>query len=261
MEYQHILVSVENGVATVTLNREKALNAINQTMMTELGQFFSHDAFQIEGLKGVIVAGSGVKAFAAGADIKEFSGLEGDGGGKLAQRGHNVFHAIERFPMPVVAAVQGWALGAGCELAMACHLRIASDNAKMGLPEATLGLIPGYGGTQRLAQLVGKGRALEMLMTTTPIDAQKALHWGLVNKVVAHADLMTETLSFMNTILSKSAPLALAKIVSCVTDVYTEGVNGFASEVREFNNLCQTEDFREGSAAFVEKRKANFKGA
>ncbi len=202
MEYQHILVNVENGIATLTLNREKALNAINQAMMTELGQFFRHDALQLKGLKGVIVTGSGTKAFAAGADIKEFSGLEGDGGGKLSQRGHDVFNAIERFQMPVIAAVQGWALGAGCELAMACHLRIASDTSKMGLPEATLGLIPGYGGTQRLAQLVGKGRALEMLMTTTPIDAQKALAWGLVNKVVAPTDLMTEPIALMKVIIS-----------------------------------------------------------
>lgn len=260
MEYQYILVSFENGIATVRLNREKAYNAINQGMMSELGQFFSRDALTLEGLKGVIVTGSGTKAFAAGADIKEFGGLMGDEGGQLAQRGHDAFGAIERFGKPVLAAVHGWALGAGCELAMSCHLRIAADNAKMGLPEATLGLIPGYGGTQRLAQLVGKGRALEMLMTTTPINAEKAMLWGLVNKVVAQEHLMTEAIAFMNTIISKSAPLALSKIIDCVIDVYTEGVNGFEREVVEFNNLCKTADFREGSAAFVEKRKANFKG-
>jgi enoyl-CoA hydratase len=260
MNYNTLTLNFDGRIAIVTLNREKNLNAINQEMMRELGQFFRADALQLDGLRGVVLTGAGEKAFVAGADIKEFDDLDRRKAEKLSQFGHDVFKAIERFQKPVIAAVNGFALGGGLELAMAAHIRTASDNAQFGLPEATLGIIPGYGGTQRLVQLIGKGRAIELMMTTQRINAQKALDWGLVTHVVPQADLMNHTLTLLNGILDKAAPLSLTKIIECVNDFYEPSVNGFFREVLDFGELAQSEDFKEGAQAFVEKRKAVFKG-
>lgn len=260
MNYNFLTINFQDRIAVVTLNRESQLNAINQGTMTELGQFFGNDFKQLDGLRGVVLTGAGVRAFAAGADIKEFDNLDKRSAEKLSQRGHDAYKSIERFTMPVIAAVNGFALGGGLELAMAAHIRVASDNAQFGLPEAALGIIPGYGGTQRLVQLIGKGRAVEMMMTTDRINAQKALDWGLVTHVVPQPELMDFAMGLMNRILDKAAPLSLKKIIECVNDFYEPSVNGFFREVLDFGDLAQTEDFKEGSKAFVEKRKANFQG-
>ncbi len=262
MNYNNLSLNFDGRIAILTANREKALNAINQEMMQEIGQFFKTDAQKLEGLKGVVLTGAGQRAFVAGADIKEFDNLDRRSAEKLSQFGHDVFKAIERFDRPVIAAVNGFALGGGLEFAMAAHLRVASENAIFGLPEATLGIIPGYGGTQRLVQLVGKGRAYEMMMTTKAINAQKALDWGLVTSVVPQAELMDTAVALMTQILDTAAPLSLTKIIECVNDFYEPSVNGFFREVLDFGELAQTADFKEGARAFVakEKGKVNFIG-
>ena len=260
MEYQNIIVTVTNGIALLTMNREKALNALNRQTISELIAFFETDAYSIEGLKGVILTGAGEKAFVAGADITEFQGFSAQEGKMLAQRGHDLFFTIERFPKPVVAALNGFTLGAGCELAMACHLRIAGEKAKFGQPEVNLGLIPGYGGTQRLIQCIGKTKAFELLMTADMIGAEEALRLGLVNYVVPAGNEVEKATELIEKIATK-APYAIAKIIQSVAAYYEDGVDGFAKEVEFFGDCCGTSDFREGAAAFVEKRKANFTGA
>jgi enoyl-CoA hydratase len=192
MEYQHLLIREEDGILIVTLNREKALNAINGRMMAELGSFFGEDAPRREGVKGIILTGAGEKAFVAGADVKELLELDAAGGRETARRGQEIFFLIERFPRPVVAAVNGFALGGGCELAMACHLRVAAEHARFGQPEVNLGLIPGFGGTQRLVRYVGKTKAMELLMTGDMIDAREALRLGLVNYVVPAGEALAK---------------------------------------------------------------------
>ena len=259
MNYQNILVENEGGIITLTLNREKALNALNQQTMQELKSFFEHDFEQIGNIVGVIITGAGPKAFVAGADITEFIGMS-NSGEQLAQRGQDIFLMIERFHRPVIAAVNGFALGGGCELAMACHIRIASPNARFGQPEVNLGIIPGYGGTQRLVQYVGKGKALEMMMTADMIDAQEAYRLGLVNHVVEEGQTIAKAKEILGKIATK-APLAIQKIIECVNAFYDPGGDaGFFREVVEFGKTTKTEDFKEGSNAFVEKRKSQFKG-
>lgn len=259
MNYQNILVDTEGGVVTLTLNREKALNALNQQTMQELKSFFEKDFEQIDNLVGVIITGMGPKAFVAGADITEFIGLS-NSGEQLAQRGQDIFLLIERFHRPVIAAVNGFALGGGCELAMACHMRIASPNAKFGQPEVNLGIIPGYGGTQRLVQYIGKGKAIELMMTADMIDAAEAYRLGLVNHLVEENQTVAKAKEIMAKIATK-APLAIQKIIECVNAFYDPGGDaGFFREVVEFGKTTKTEDFKEGSSAFVEKRKAQFKG-
>src|SRR5215204_7016615 len=255
--YQTLLASLENGLLTITINRADKLNALNKNVMCDLDALVNEIEVNSE-IKAVIITGAGQKAFVAGADISEFVGLSTDDGKALAKTGQDIFSRIENCTKPIVAAVNGFALGGGCELAMACHFRIASDNAKFGQPEVNLGLIPGYGGTQRLVQLIGKGRALELLMTGNMIDAQTALQYGLVNYVVPQEDLLTKTRSILEVIVSK-APLALSRCIAAVNTVYS-AKDGYEVELEAFGDCFETEDMKEGAAAFLEKRKANFKG-
>lgn len=259
MTYENVQIALENGIATLTISREKALNALNTQTMLELRHFFGEEGPKIEGLKGVVITGAGEKAFVAGADITEFSGLSSTEGQNLAQRGQDIFFLVERFHRPVVAAVNGFALGGGCELAMACHLRIAGEKAKFGQPEVNLGLIPGYGGTQRLIQYIGKTKATELLMTADMIGAAEALQLGLVNHVVPAGEEVLKAKELIEKIATK-APLAITKIIETVNAYFEDGEDGFGREVSAFGECCGTEDFIEGAAAFVEKRKANFTG-
>jgi enoyl-CoA hydratase len=254
--YQTLLTSLENHILTITINRPDKLNALNKTVIAELeeavGEINSNNA-----IKSAIITGAGQKAFVAGADISEFSGLTSGEGIDLARRGQEVFFEIENSTKPIIVAVNGFALGGGCELAMACHFRIASENAQFGQPEVNLGLIPGYGGTQRLPQLIGKGRALEFLMTGNMINAAIALQWGLVNYVVPQEELLQKAISILETI-NKKAPLAIAKCITAVNAGYS--TNGYVTELEAFGESFETEDMKEGAAAFLEKRKPVFTG-
>jgi enoyl-CoA hydratase len=255
--YTTLLTSLENGIFTVTINRPDKLNALNKDVFTDL-DIMLKEVEQNAGIRGVIITGSGQKAFVAGADISEFLGLHGSQGMDLARRGQEIFSRIEGCTKPVIAAVNGFALGGGCELAMACHMRIASENAKFGQPEVNLGLIPGYGGTQRLVQLIGKGRALELLMTAGMIDAATALQFGLVNHVVSQEQLLAKAIEILTLITSK-APLAISRCITAANAVYGQE-NGYEVELESFGQCFDTEDMKEGTAAFLEKRKANFRG-
>jgi len=255
--YTTLLTSLENGIFTVTINRPDKLNALNKDVFTDLDVMLK-EVEQNAGIRSVIITGAGQKAFVAGADISEFLGLHGSQGMDLARRGQEVFSRIEGCTKPVIAAVNGFALGGGCELAMACHMRIASENAKFGQPEVNLGLIPGYGGTQRLVQLIGKGRALELLMTAGMIDAATALQFGLVNHVVLQEQLLAKALEILTVITSK-APLAISRCITAANAVYGQ-VNGYEVELESFGQCFDTEDMKEGTTAFLEKRKANFRG-
>ncbi len=259
MQYENLQITHDNGIALVTISREKALNALNTQTMLELQHFFGEAAHDIEGLKGAILTGAGEKAFVAGADITEFSSLSAAEGMQMAKRGQEVFFLVERFHKPVVAAVNGFALGGGCELAMACHLRVAGEKARFGQPEVNLGLIPGYGGTQRLIQYIGKTKATELLMTAELLGAAEALQLGLVNYVVPAGEEVAKAKELIEKIATK-APFAISKIIETVNAYFEESEDGFWKEVDAFGECCGTEDFIEGAAAFVEKRKANFKG-
>lgn len=256
--YQTLLTSLDNGIYTITINRPEKLNALNKDVFTDLDNVMNEVEANPD-IKAVIITGSGTKAFVAGADISEFTGLNGNEGIELARRGQNIFFKMENCSKPVVAVVNGFALGGGCELAMACHFRLASENAKFGQPEVNLGLIPGYGGTQRLTQLIGKGRALELLMTGNMIDAQTALGYGLVNYVVPAEELLLKTVMLLQTILTK-APFAISQCISAVNAVYAGSRNGYESELEGFGACFSTEDMKEGATAFLEKRKPQFKG-
>ena len=260
MTYANLETDFQDGILTITINRPKALNALNQQTLSDLRQLFGQDAPTLEDLRGVILTGAGSKAFVAGADITEFSSLDdAQGGMDMAQNGHDVFNLIEQFEHPVVAAVGGYALGGGCELAMACHLRVASEKAYFGQPEVNLGLIPGYGGTQRLIQYIGKGRAMELLMTADMIDANKALEWGLANQVVPHGEEVEAAKILLRKIATK-APIAISKVIAAVNAYFDAEKDGFEQEVLLFAQTVNTEDFKEGAAAFVEKRTAQFRG-
>jgi len=259
MTYEILNIAAQDNILTVTLSREKALNALNQQTLDELEHFFLHALEQYPDMKGVILTGAGPKAFVAGADITEFQSLGETGGVKLAERGQQIFFSIERFPRPVIAAVNGFALGGGCELAMACHIRIASENARFGQPEVNLGIIPGYGGTQRLTQLIGKGKAMELILTADMIKADEALRLGLVNHVVPAEDLLPTATAMLQKIGTK-APLAVARCIEAINAVYDESINGYQSELTAFGEVTHTADFVEGVTAFLEKRKAAFKG-
>jgi len=256
--FQTLLTSIENGICTIIINRPDKLNALNKTVLDELNKVLDEIASNPE-IRSVIITGSGAKAFVAGADISEFGGLTREEGMILAKRGQDTFARIEQSNKPMVAAVNGFALGGGCELAMSCHFRIASDNAKFGQPEVNLGLIPGYGGTQRLVQLAGKGKALELLMSAGMIDANEAKQCGLVNYVTTADTLLEVTRKILDTINSK-APLAIAGCIRAVNAVYDETRDGFAVEIEEFGNSFATDDMKEGTTAFLEKRKASFTG-
>ena len=259
MTYENILSQTKNGITYITINRPSKLNALNKATIQEL-----HDAFSTadseKDTKVIIITGSGEKAFVAGADISEFADFNVDQGGKLAANGQELlFDFVENLGTPVIAAVNGFALGGGLELAMSCHFRLASDNAKMGLPEVSLGVIPGYGGTQRLPQLVGKGRAMEMVMTAGMIDANTAHNYGLVNHVTSQEELMPLAEKIANKIMRNSS-VAIKAAIKAVNANYTDGVNGYAVEISEFGNCFGTADFEEGTTAFLEKRKADFPG-
>lgn len=255
--YQNILVETNEAIATITVNRPDKLNALNHATIQEIGQAV-RAAEKDPAVAGIIITGAGPKSFVAGADISEFAHYTVEEGKKLSADGHAVFKSIETCTKPVIAAVNGFALGGGCELAMSCHIRVASDNAKFGQPEVKLGVIPGYAGTQRLVQLIGKGKAMELLMTADMIGAEEAHRLGLVNHVVTQDQLMAKTHEVMNKITAQS-PKAIAGIVRCVDAFFTDGVDGFKTEVEEFGKCFGTDDFREGVGAFMDKRKANFK--
>lgn len=259
MNYTNVLVHSEKGITTIIINRPKKLNALNQDTIQEL-----HNAFKAANndtnTKVIILTGYGEKAFVAGADISEFADYSVEEGTHLAANGQQIlFNFIEDLNTPVIAAVNGFALGGGLELAMACHFRVASDNAKMGLPEVSLGVIPGYGGTQRLTQLVGKGRAMEMIMTAGMIDASKALNYGLINYVVPQTELLDLCDTLAHKIM-RNSPKAISAAIKAVNANFKEGVNGYQTEITEFGNCFGTDDFEEGTTAFLEKRKANFSG-
>ncbi|MCZ8144534.1 enoyl-CoA hydratase/isomerase family protein [Flavobacterium sp.] len=259
MTFENILVSTEGHLATITINRPSKLNALNKATIQEL-----HDALaQLDAeatIKVIILTGSGEKAFVAGADIAEFAHFSIEEGAQLAALGQEIlFDFVENMKTPVIAAVNGFALGGGLELAMSCHFRIASDNAKMGLPEVTLGVIPGYGGTQRLPQLVGKGRAMEMIMTAGMIDAETAKNYGLVNHVVPQASLLEFTQEIAAKI-AKNSPVAISYAIKAVNAGLMDTKEGFKTEIKSFGKCFGTEDFKEGTTAFLEKRKATFPG-
>ena len=256
--YKTLLTSLENNVLTITINRPDKLNALNAQVFDDLNNILDEIEKKPE-IRSAIITGAGPKAFVAGADISEFSDYNKEQAMAMAKRGQDIFFKIERCNKPIIAAVNGFALGGGCELSMACHFRIASENAKFGQPEVNLGLIPGYGGTQRLVQLTGKGRALELLMSGNMIDANTALQYGLVNYVVKQEELLTKARAILETINSK-APLAVAACIKTANAVFDETINGFELEVKEFGNCFVTEDMKEGTTAFLEKRKASFKG-
>ncbi|HEX2608838.1 MAG TPA: enoyl-CoA hydratase-related protein [Flavisolibacter sp.] len=254
--YKTLLTEEDNHILIITINRPDKLNAINKDVMAELDQVMDQLA-QTDSIRAAIITGAGQKGFVAGADISEFMGLSGSEGMDLARAGQNVFFKIEQHSKPIVAAVNGFALGGGCELAMACHFRIASENARFGQPEVNLGLIPGYGGTQRLVHLIGKGKALELLLSGTMIDAATALQYGLVNQVVPQEELLNRTKTLLQTIVSK-APLALSRCISAANAAYSS--NGYSTEIEGFGECFETEDMKEGTQAFLEKRKPVFTG-
>lgn len=259
MKYKNIIVETEKGISRIIIDRPEKLNALNRDTIEELHWAFDHadgdDLVQL-----IIVTGNGNKAFIAGADIREFADFSPEEGKGLSREGHEkLFDKIAQFPKPVIAAINGFALGGGLELAMACHFRIAGDNAKMGLPEVSLGIIPGYGGTQRLPELVGKGRAMEMIMTAGMIDAREALEYNLVNHVVSADELMAFTYSIAEKIL-RNSPVAISAAIRAVNAGFEDGVNGYQVEIEEFGNSFGTEDFKEGTGAFLNKRKADFPG-
>ncbi len=259
MNFENIIITSENGIGQITINRPSKLNALNIATIKEL-----HDGLEAldanSEIRVIIITGEGEKAFVAGADIAEFANFSIEEGAQLAQQGQELlFNFVERLHTPVIAAVNGFALGGGLELAMACHFRVASENAKMGLPEVSLGVIPGYGGTQRLPQLIGKGRAMEMILTAGMVTAEEAYRTGLVNHVVPQAELLDFTKSLAQRII-KNSPVAIAKAIKAINANFKDGVDGFETEIRNFGKCFATEDFKEGTTAFLEKRKADFKG-
>lgn len=258
MIYETLLTSLEDNILIITINRPDKLNALNKQVMADLHSVLE-EVYTNANIRSAIITGAGPKSFVAGADISEFIGLGIEEGKALAKKGQDIFFSIENAPKPIVACVNGFALGGGCELAMSCHFRIASANAKFGQPEVNLGIIPGYGGTQRLTQLIGKGRALELIMSAGMIDANTALQYGLVNHVVPQEALLAKAKEILALINSK-APLAIAATIKAVNAVFDETQNGYAAEIDAFGNCFGTEDMREGTTAFIEKRKANFQG-
>jgi len=259
MEYENIYIEEENQLAIVTINRPKKLNALNRRTIEELHVAFK-ELEEDPGIRAIILTGKGEKAFVAGADISEFAQFSVKEGRQLAALGQkNLFDLVENLSTPVLAAINGFALGGGLELAMACHFRLASSGAKMGLPEVSLGVIPGYGGTQRLPQLVGKGRALEMILTAGMIDADKALSYGLVNYVAAPEELLPLSVKIAGRI-SKNSPVAIKGAIKAINAGFRFDADGYAVEIDAFGHCFGSEDFKVGTSAFLDKRQADFPG-
>ena len=257
MTYKNILIENKEKICHITINRPEQLNALNAATISELNQAITK-AENDTLIRCIILTGSSTKAFVAGADIKEFSSFNKNEGENLARIGQELlFDLLENANTPSIAAINGFALGGGLELAMSCHIRIASENAKMGLPEVSLGVIPGYGGTQRLANLVGKGKALEMITTAETLTANEAKEWGLINHIFSQEELLPAAEKIANKI-KRNAPLAIAKAIKSVNAGFIDGVNGFEVEKKEFGACFGTDEFIEGTTAFMEKRKANF---
>ena len=258
MSFQNLEVNYKDKIAVVTINRPENLNALNSQTISELNRCFL-DLESNSNVRAIVLTGAGNKAFVAGADIKEFADFSEAEGKALAQEGQEkLFNTIEQLNTPVIAAINGFALGGGLELAMACHIRIAGDNSKMGLPEVTLGLIPGYGGTQRLAQLIGRGRAMEMILSANFVDGKQAYVYGLVNNVVSSQTLLMEALKLAIKI-SNNSPIAVKSAIRAMNAGYDKNQNGFEVEVDEFGKCFGTNDFKEGVDAFLNKRKPEFK--
>jgi enoyl-CoA hydratase len=255
--YNTLLVLLENGICTIIINRPDKLNALNKEVFDDLDKAID-EVYRNPNVRSVIITGAGSKAFVAGADISEFLELKPDEAPGLAKRGQIVFDKIENSPKPIVAAVNGFALGGGCELALACHFIYASENAKFGQPEVNLGLIPGYGGTQRLTQVAGKSRAMELIMSGKMIGAKEAMQYGIVNEVTTAEELLSKVKEVLTLIQSK-APVAVAKVIGCINN-FDHTQQGYDFEIQKFGECFDTEDMKEGAAAFLEKRKANFKG-
>jgi enoyl-CoA hydratase len=259
MAFNNLLIENRDSIRIITINRPDQLNALNSATITELSSALDEAAGD-DSVRVIILTGSGPKAFVAGADIKEFANYSVAEGKQLSERGHiTLFDKTEKMPKPVIAAVNGFALGGGLELAMSAHIRIASDNARLGLPEVTLGVIPGYGGTQRLTQLAGKGKAMEMIATGGMIPATEALDWGLVNHVCSQEELMEKSIA-LATKMAANSPRAIAAAFRAVLAGCEDGINGFQAEIDEFGKCFGSEDFKEGTTAFLEKRKPSFTG-
>jgi|SRR5450432_26089 enoyl-CoA hydratase len=255
--YETLSTDLTGSIYIITINRPEKLNALNKTVIREIGEAVG-EVYDNPLIRAAILTGAGNKAFAAGADISGFNGLTKEEGITLAKQGMDVFFKIENAPKPIVAAVNGFALGGGCELAMACHFRICSETAKFGQPEINLGLIPGYGGTQRLTRYIGRGPALEALLTGHMISAPMALQYGLVNHITTPEELLNKAKSILQQIISKS-PLAIAKCIAAV-NAATDNPDGYALETELFGQCFATEDMKEGTSAFLEKRQPVFKG-
>lgn len=259
MNFENILVTTNNELAKIIINRPKKLNALNSLTIKELSTAFKN-LEKDSTIKTIIITGAGEKAFVAGADISEFANFSSEQGKNLAKLGQEyLFDLVENLSTPVIAVINGFALGGGLELAMACHFRIASDTAKMGLPEVSLGVIPGYGGTQRLPQLIGKGKAMELIMTAGMISAEQAKQWGLVNHVVSQDELLPLAEKIASKIMRNSS-VAISAAIIAINANFKDGVDGYKTEIDEFGNSFSTEDFKEGTTAFLEKRKPNFPG-
>lgn len=258
-EFENLSLSVNNGILTIEINRVEKMNALNVKTVEEIRTAIQQ-VYDDKDIKGVILTGKGEKAFVAGADISEIATLNELNGRKFSENGQEVFALIENCHKPVIAAVNGYALGGGCELAMACHIRVATENAKFGQPEVSLGIIPGYGGTQRLTQLVGKGKAYELLMTGDMISAKEAKDMGLVNHVESNQEALFDRCEEILEKITTKAPLAVGMVVNCVNAAFDPDENGYQTEANSFASCCKSDDFQEGTAAFLEKRPANFKG-
>lgn len=258
-QYKNLLLEKEGNILTITINRESKLNALNQGTLAELREVFQ-EIYEDHEVRGIILTGAGEKAFVAGADISEFQDVNEMNGRKFSEAGQEIFQMIEECHTPVIAVVGGFALGGGCELAMACHMRVATNAAKFGQPEVNLGIIPGYGGTQRLTQLIGKSKSMEYSMTGDMIDAETALQLGLVNYLGEDkAAAMTIALELLNKI-SQKAPVAIEMVIDSINAYFKEGEDGYQTEAKSFAKCCGTDDFKEGSSAFIEKRRPAFQG-
>jgi len=255
--YKTLLTETAEGICIITINRPDKMNALNRDVLDDLDSAME-EVYNNPEIKSAIITGAGAKAFVAGADIAEFVGLNVEEAKKLAKKGQDLFDKIENCPKPVIAAVNGFALGGGCELALSCHFIYASENAKFGQPEVNLGLIPGYGGTQRLTQSIGRNRSMELLMSGNMFTAKEAEQWGMVNKVLPAEELIPKTKEILFLILLK-APIAVSNVIGCVNN-FDHGQQGYDFEIKKFGECFETEDMKEGTSAFLEKRKANFKG-